>query len=333
MAPNGKRPPEASTAAGATWQWANDDVGADTSGAERPDDVPSPGADDYSTAFAFVQSLAAELSRGRVDLPTCPAVASGVRQALDRGGDLSNTLVTRVITSDAGLAARVFSQVNSNASGHAGRGGHRRSFVDLKLAVTRVGPDKVRSAALPYVMEKLRSARAHEHIRDDLAKLWERSTMVAAIARVLAVRTQAAPPDVALLAGLLHNVGSVYLLARAEKHLDLFRNATIRELLLHDWQASIGKAIAQNWGLPDEIADAIGDQDQLDRHEAGARDLTDVLCVAVRAASFLGHRDQLEIALGSLPLFRRLALGREALHAAMAEAAAEIARLRAALGR
>ena len=334
MGANGKRPVEASTAtADATWQWVNDDVGAGSPDAGGDQHVETSGADDYSTAFAFVQSLAAELSRGRVDLPTCPDVVSGVREALNSGEELSNTLVTRVITSDAGLAARMFSQVNSNVSSGAGRGGHRRSFVDLKLAVTRVGPDKVRSAALPYVMEKLRSAQAHEHIREDLAKLWERSTMVAAIARVLALRTQAAPPDVALLAGLLHNVGSVYLLARAEKHLDLFRSPTVRDLLLHDWQASIGKAIAQNWGLPDEIADAIGDQDQLDRLEAGARDLTDVLCVAVRAAAFFGHPEQLEIALGSLPLFRRLGLGREGLHAAMEEASAEIARLRAALGR
>lgn len=311
-----------------TWEWVDGEAGAAAPGAGAP--APVATADDYSTAFAFVQSLAAELSRGRVDLPTCPDVASCVREALDRRGDLSNTMVTRVITSDAGLAARMFSQVNAGA---AQRGGQRRSYVDLKLAVTRVGPDKVRSAALPYVLEKLRAAQAHEHIRDELARLWERSTMVAAIARVLASRTRAAEPDVALLAGLLHNVGSVYLFARAEKHLDLFRNTAVRELLLHDWQASIGKAIAQNWGLPDEIADAIGDQDQLDRHEAGARDLTDVLCVAVRAASFFGRPDELEIAIGSLPLFRRLGLDREELHAAMGEASAEIARLRAALGR
>ena len=125
----------------------------------------------------------------------------------------------------------------------------------------------------------------------------------------------AAPPDLALMAGLLHNVGSVYLLARAERHLDLFRNPAVRGVLMRDWQAPIGKAIAQNWGLPDEIAEAIGDQDQLDRHEAGARDLTDVLCVAVRAATFFERPDELEIALGSLPLFQRLNLGRQALHA------------------
>lgn len=284
-------------------------------------------SNDFQTAFSFVQSLAQELSRGRVDLPTCPEVASGVQQALGSSADLSSTLVTRVIASDAGLAANVLALANAR---HGARS--RRPFTDLKLAVTRVGPDHVRSAALPYVLEKLRGAQSHAKIRDELARLWERSTLVAAIARVLAAGTGAAPPDVALMAGLLHNVGSVYLLARAEKHLELFRNPAVRDLLMHDWQAPIGKAIAQNWGLPDEIADAIGDQDQLDRHEAGARDLTDVLCVAVRAASFFDRPDALEIALGSLPLFRRLGLSLEALRDSMQDAAAEIARLRTALG-
>jgi hypothetical protein len=52
----------------------------------------------------------------------------------------------------------------------------------------------------------------------------------------------------------------------------------------------------------------------------------------VRAASFVDRPDELENALGSLPLFRRLGLGREALHAVMKEAATEIAKLRTALG-
>ena len=204
-------------------------------------------------------------------------------------------------------------------------------LTDLKLAVTRVGPGNVRSAALPYVLEKIRSAQAHEHLSEDLAALWERGILVAAIARVLATRTAAAAPDVALIAGLLHNIGSVYLLARSDKHLALFRNPVTRDVLMHDWQAPIGKAIAQNWGLADVIADAIGDQDQLDRYEAGARDLTDVLCVAVRSAAFFGHPEELEIALGSMPLFGRLGLDRRTLHDVMDEAAKQTAVLREAL--
>lgn len=297
-----------------SWSWLPDETG-----------IGQAVVDDNQSAFEFVQSLAAELSRGRVDLPTCPDVASRVQNALDVD-DLSNTLVTRVIAADAGLAANVLAIANSKANARGAR-----KFTDLKLAVTRVGPDQVRSAALPYVMEKIRSARAHEYLSPDLSRLWERSTLVAAIARVLAVRTGAAAPDVALMAGLLHNIGAVYLLARSDKHQSLFRNPVTRDALMHDWQAPIGKAIAHNWGLADDIADAIGDQDQLDRHHAGARDLTDVLCAAVRAASFFGRADDLEIALQSLPLFGRLRLDRATLQEVMDEAAKQTAVLRAAL--
>lgn len=284
--------------------------------------------DDFRSAFDFVRSLAAELSRGRIDLPTFPEVASGVRDAL-ADDELSNTMVARVISSDAGLAANVLAL----ASRAPGEGEAAAPAADLRLAVTRVGPDQVRSAALPYVLAKLRSARSHANIRRELGVLWERSTLVAAIAQALARRTGAAAPDVALLAGLLHNVGSVYLVARAERHPQLFRNAAVREALLREWQSAIGKAIAQNWGLPDEIADAIGQQDQVDRHDAAARDLTDVLCVAVRAALPAAEVGGARSALESLPQFRRLDLDRESLRQALDDAAHEILRLRAALGR
>lgn len=253
----------------------------------RPATLRAPSAK-REPAFRFVQSLAAELSRGRIDLPTSPDVAQHMQHALGTC-DLSNT------------------------------------------AVMRMGPGQVRSAALPYVMEKIRSARAHAHLGADLARLWERSTRVAAIARLLAERTQAAAPDAALLAGLLHNLGAVYLLARSHRHIELFSDPATREMLMHDWQAPIGKAIAQNWGLPDEIADAIGDQDQLDRPDADARDLTGVLCVAVRCAAYFDEEEQGELAFRVTPLCRWLGLDRRALLRVMAAAAEQTAALRAAL--
>jgi HD-like signal output (HDOD) protein len=299
-----------------TWQW----LAAD----ETVPDVAA--ASSRESAFEFVQSLAAELSRGRVDLPTCPEVALSVHQALD-GDELSNTLVTRVIAADGQLAANVLAMANVAA---AARGG--KPYTDLKLAVTRVGPDNVRSAALPYVLAKLQAAKSQQHLQVQLARLWESSIAVAAIARVLAARTRAAPADVALLAGLLHNLGSVYLLTRAGGHEVLFNNPAVRDVLVRDWQAQIGKAIAHNWGLADDIADAIGDQDNFDRMDAGPRNLSDVLCVAVRAASFRGRPDELEIALGSLPTFGRLGLDRGDLHDLMREAEQAIGTLRLTLG-
>ena len=48
-----------------TWNWVPDETG-----------IGKAVVDESQTAFEFVQSLAAELSRGRVDLPTCPDVAN-----------------------------------------------------------------------------------------------------------------------------------------------------------------------------------------------------------------------------------------------------------------
>jgi HD-like signal output (HDOD) protein len=287
----------------------------------QADDAPA-----YQNAFEFVQSLAKELSQGRVDLPAYPEVAVRVRQVLG-DEDVTNERIARVLASDAGLAVRILALANSAALSRGGK-----SFTDLGLAVTRIGHDNVRSAALAYALAQIRAAESMSHIRADLALLWQRSTLVAALARVIASRTRAAGLDEALLAGLLHNVGCVYILARADRHCGFLTSVGARDVLMRDWHASIGKAIAQNWGLPEHVAEAIGEQDTLDRAEAARRDLTDVLFVAARAADYHGRPEALELALAGQPPFQRLALDVAALRAVMDESADEIAGLRVALG-
>lgn len=294
--------------------------------APLPDGNPADDVSVYQRSFEFVQSLAAELSRGRVDLPAYPDVAIRVRQVLGDDG-VTNDRIAKIIASDAGLATRMLTMANSAALARGGR-----PLADLKLAVTRIGHDNVRSAALAYALGQIRAADSLGHIRAELAELWQKSTLVAALARVLAVRTRAANADEALLAGLLHNVGAVYILARADKHSDLFTNPAARDMLMTEWQANIGKAIAQNWGLAENVADAIGEQDATDRFDASKRDLADVLFVAKRMAPCFDQPISLDIVLGGLQPFKRLAITGDALRDAMNEGAEEIASLRAALG-
>lgn len=290
------------------------------------DSTEADGVPDSGSAFEFVQKLAAEVSAGRVDLPSFPDVAIRVREVV-ADPDVTNERIARVIVSDAGLATRMLAMANSAALSRGGK-----ALTDLKLAVTRVGHDNVRSAALAYALAQIRSAETLAHIRADLARLWETSTLVAALARVLAIRTRAGSPDEALLAGLLHNVGCVYILARTDQHEALFTQPAVREAFLRDWHSQIGKAIAYNWGLPDRVAEAIGDQNVTDRADAVARDLRDVLVVALRAADYYGTDHDIELAMAGLQSFQRLALDATELRSVMTESAEDIAGLRAALG-
>ncbi len=96
-------------------------------------------------------------------------------------------------------------------------------ITDLKGAVARIGFANVRTASLAYAMQQIRNAPALAPIRQPLNELWEHSVKMAAMAFVAARRWTRVSPDQALLAGLMHGVGKVYILARSAEHPDAVR--------------------------------------------------------------------------------------------------------------
>ena len=50
--------------------------------------------------------------------------------------------------------------------------------------------------------------------------------------------------------------------------------------VIEGWHASIGKAILESWGLPEELQHAVEHQDQLDAGQEGEVSITDVLIAA-----------------------------------------------------
>lgn len=292
----------------------------------RAQGAAPPQHDPPHEAFAFVQSLAQELSRGRVDLPSFPEVAVRVHGVL-ASPDASDARIARIIASDAGLAAHMLALANSAALSRGGK-----PIVDLKLAVTRVGHVNTRSAAIAYALGQIRRASSLAHIRDELSALWRRSTRVAAVAHVVARHTRVADPDEALLAGLLHNIGCVYILARADRHSALFTDAALRDALMADWNASIGRSIAENWGLSEGVAEAIAEQFVDARPPSGRRDLLDVLSVAVRSADHEPGVTDPQLPIAGANTFERLGIDAALLDSLIGESAAEIEDLRSALG-
>ncbi|MET0497066.1 MAG: HDOD domain-containing protein [Steroidobacteraceae bacterium] len=276
-------------------------------------------------AFAFVAELATEVSKGRVELPSFPDVAVRVRKVL-ADDDVSNEQIARVVGSDAGLAARLLTLANSAALNRSGK-----SVADLKTAVNRIGHNNVRTAAVSFAIAQLRRAGELKHISKELEQLWTEATMVAALSYALASRASNINADEAMLAGLLHNVGKIYVLARAHRHDSLFKDPAAISQVLRDWHANVGKAIVENWGFPPHIADAIAEHENIDR-SVGLADVTDVLTVAVMMSGFMGHETDLELNMQGVKAFWRLNLDNEKCVHVMRDCAEEIAALRSALG-
>jgi HD-like signal output (HDOD) protein len=277
-------------------------------------------------SFAFVQSLAGELSAGKIDMPSFPDVAARVRQVLS-DEFVSSKQVVRVVSSEPALAGKLMMISNSAAMNP---GGPR--VTELKSAITRIGLNMVRSASLAFAMEQIRKSDALAGLREPMTELWERSVLVAALAYVVAKRCTPVNPDTALLAGLMHCMGRLYILTRAAKFPVLFNDKPTYTQIVRDWHASIAKAILENWEISDEIVAAVEEFENLERTHIGATDLTDVLTVANLMAAYHEFPESIELNMQGVKACERMRLDKESAQRILVESAEEVASLRQALG-
>ena len=283
-------------------------------------------------AFEFVRSLAAELSAGKVDLPSFPEIAVRVRRVLS---DPKSSIdqVVRVVGSEPALAARLMRIANSASLNRSGR-----AVTDLRTAINRLGYNMVRSAAISFAMAQIRNANKLVGLEDYLNDLWQRSTLVAAFAYVLARTCSRVNPDEAMLGGMMHGIGKLYVLTRATSHPELFSDSEMLDGVVNDWHAAIGKAILENWDFSDEMAEAVGEQENHNRDEAAAPeppaapDLRDVISIAIVMAAHFSDLGGLEAALKDLPAALRLGLDSEKTPVVVQGCRLEVSALSAALG-
>lgn len=277
-------------------------------------------------AFAFVQALAAELSSGKVDLPSFPDIALRVRQVL-ADENVTPEKVVRVVGSEPALAARVLQIANSVALNPSGK-----AITELRTAITRMGFNMVRSAAIAFAMAQLKKVDSLKGLEQPLEALWNRSALVAAMSFVIARRLTRVNPDTAMLAGLLHGIGRLYILTRASRHPALFADQATYHAIERDWHASIAKALLENWEMADEIVQAVSDYEDFEREHDGPPDLTDVLTVGHLLAVFKDHPETLELNMHDVAACRRVRLTRESYEKLIDESEHEIAALQQALG-
>ncbi|MEO7205620.1 MAG: HDOD domain-containing protein [Steroidobacteraceae bacterium] len=278
-----------------------------------------------SIAFDFIRSLAEELSGGHVDLPSFPEIALQVRRILSDPNTRVEQIV-RVVGSEPALAARLLRIANSAAINRSGK-----NVTDLRTAIARIGHNMVRSASISFSMNQIRKANKLASLAPHLNDLWERSTYVAAYAFVLARTCTRVNPDEAMLTGMMHGIGKLYILTRATGHPELFASEDVLNDIINDWYPSIGKAILENWKFSEPMARAVGQED-FSRTELGSPDLTDVVGVAILMVSYGTDIAGLEAMLQELPAAKRLGMNQSKTLSVMQDSAAEVTALSQALG-
>ncbi len=198
-----------------------------------------------------LQRLAEEAGSGELVFPTHAYVALRVRMTLD-DPDLRMDDAAKAVQAEPLLAARVVSIANSVVFNRSGR-----PVVDVRSAVVRLGVGMVRALATALVMRQMSAAPAAPVHQALAARLWEHTSHVAALAHVLARRVSRQNPDIAMFAGIVHEVGGFYLLSRAAAYPGLLQNGTVDAAWAAGGEAQVGSAVLKALAVPDEVATAV----------------------------------------------------------------------------
>ena len=135
---------------------------------------------------------------------------------------------------------------------------------------------------MAFAVQHMKNEKSLRAIAGMLGELWKQSVMVASICQVVAQRSKV-NPDEAFLTGLLHGIGRLYIMVRIAGKPAEIKDPIAFMDLVSGWQASIGKAVLENWGFPENLCEAIGVQSDADRDRRRGReaDLGDVLVAGI----------------------------------------------------
>ena len=209
--------------------------------------------------------------------------------------------VAKVITSDTALSARLI-QISNSPLLRASR-----SIDSVEAAITRMGSTMTRNLVTSIAMEQM--FQATSDVTDQrLRVLWEHSTQVAAISHALCKQFTQRKPDEALLAGLIHDIGALPIITRAEDVPELLDDEYLLDNVIQKAHSIIGEAILKKWNFPADMIAVAAEHENITRSHAGPADYLDLVIVA-NLESYVGsNHSHSKVDFNTVPAFSKLGL-------------------------
>ncbi|MES9846024.1 MAG: HDOD domain-containing protein [Candidatus Sedimenticola sp. 6PFRAG5] len=220
----------------------------------------------------FEQKLQQAITDEKITLPTLPEVALRIRDAVDSENSSANEIADLVAT-DAALSARLLQVANSPLY----RG--REPIESIQTAITRLGITLVRSLVISLAMKQIFQATS-DVLDNRLRAAWQNSVQVAAISRVLSQVLPHLDPNQAMLAGLIHNIGTLPILMFSESYPELLEDEAQLDQLVESLSPGISSQILENWNFPEPLIHVARHNQELDYDAGPSADYVDVVLVA-----------------------------------------------------
>lgn len=233
--------------------------------------APAPGPPMFQEERLY-RAVVDALTQDRLTLPTLPEVAMRIGQATQDENVTASKLAAE-IGRDPAIAVRLLRVANSSAMS-AGR-----KIDNLQQAVTRLGMGLVRSLVTGLALEQLFFSRSPA-LKERLRRTWANSLEVAALSQVLAANCTVLRPELAMLAGLTHEIGALPVIRVAESFGDEIPDAASLDRVIRSLQPRVGRLVLQAWDFPSELVEVPSRWMDFARTHEGPADYIDVVTVA-----------------------------------------------------
>jgi len=246
----------------------------------------------------LLKDLTDDLESGKLILPSMPEIAFKVREVVD-APDATSKQLTELINQDAALATKLIQLANSPLL----RGS--KQIDSVNMAITRMGNSMVKNCVQSLIVKQLFKPST-ETSKKLFQEFMVHSAEVAALSFTLA-KLAKVKPDEALLAGLVHDIGALPIIKRAEEIPELINDELLLSTVISELHTVFGKALLTHWEFPEDITNAVFEHENLTR-ESETADLTDVVIVAnLQSYSDTNHPHSL-IDWSTVPSFSKLGL-------------------------
>ena len=251
----------------------------------------------------FFNELKEAVEDDSLVLPSLPEVALKIRDAVECE-DSTAEQVACALSQDGSLSARLIQVVNSPLYRT------RNPIDDLQMAVTRLGLRLVRDLVINLAMKQMYQSTSAV-LDKKFRSVWNTSVDVAAICQMMSVSMNDISKEQALLAGLVHNIGTLPILVIAENDDDLFHDAAALNAVISELQGPVGEMILKSWNFSDSLVEVVKQCHDFNyTDDDGGANLVDLVQVALLQGGFVTSQDVPED-WSQVPAFSKLGMDSE----------------------
>ncbi len=223
------------------------------------------------TESALFSEVYAACTEGKLDLPALPEVAVKIQMAM-KDPDVDIKRLANIVSLDIAITAGLIRAASSAAYGSG------NPVKSVRDAIVRLGLVAARRLALTIAMQQVFRSDSRV-LQRRMRELWDRSVHVSVLSFVLARQCKGLEPEQALLAGLLHDIGSLPILDYIGRN---HPDATDDEIegSIEKLHGVVGEIVIGSWHMDSHMSTVVRESGNWGRDSKGKPDFCDLAIVA-----------------------------------------------------